>query len=67
MEVEINNTKFVLEADSSLFDALKQAGLNQKNGIAVAVNWEIISKSNWHTHILKQHDKITVITAAQGG
>lgn len=37
------------------------------NGIAVAVNNQIITKSLWETTQLKERDEVTIIQATQGG
>jgi sulfur carrier protein len=36
-------------------------------GIAIAINQVIVPKSNWPHHQLSPKDKITLITATQGG
>ncbi|WP_027138045.1 sulfur carrier protein ThiS [Gaetbulibacter saemankumensis] len=36
-------------------------------GIAVAINQEIISKSNWSKQSLNSGDKVLIIQATQGG
>ncbi len=36
-------------------------------GIAVAVNEEVVSKNNWTERSLKQNDAVLIITATQGG
>jgi len=38
-----------------------------QTGIAIAINEEVISKSNWLTYQLTEYDKILIITATQGG
>lgn len=42
--------------------------INQKeNGIAVAVNNQIITKSNWASTLLIENDEVLIIQATQGG
>ena len=36
-------------------------------GVAVAINGEIISKSDWNTTTLQESDVIEIVTAAAGG
>jgi sulfur carrier protein len=36
-------------------------------GIAIAVNQQIIPKSQWNTHSIKHGDQLTLIKATQGG
>jgi sulfur carrier protein len=37
------------------------------NGIAVAVNGEVVPRSAWETTVLQPGDRVEVLTAAQGG
>lgn len=37
------------------------------DGIAVAVNQEIVPKENWETTVLKNNDNVLIIQATQGG
>jgi len=37
------------------------------DGIAVAINEEVIAKQNWNSSSLKENDAILIITATQGG
>lgn len=56
-------------------EVLKNSNLNQlletlkisSNGIAVAINNQIITKTEWNTTILNENDAITIIQATQGG
>jgi sulfur carrier protein len=36
-------------------------------GVAVAVNGEVVPKSEWSTHSLAAGDRVEILTAAQGG
>lgn len=38
-----------------------------KNGIAVAINSEIIPQNSWETVVLKSNDQLLIIQATQGG
>jgi sulfur carrier protein len=37
------------------------------NGIAVAVNDEVIPRGGWHTTPLRDRDRVEILTAVQGG
>ena len=41
--------------------------MSSTNGIALAVNERVISKSDWEKFELKENDKILLIKATQGG
>ena len=67
MEVIVNNINESLAEGSSLEALLIKQDLKNQKGIAIAVNNEVISKSEWEETILFANDKITVIKATQGG
>lgn len=52
---------------SSLEALLVEKGLLKKNGIALAVNNQVIPRANWTKVVLENNDKILIITATQGG
>jgi sulfur carrier protein len=66
MQVVFNGVN-LQDSPSSLMELMISKELNHKSGIAVAVNHEVIAKSNWEDHILNENDDIIVITAAAGG
>ena len=67
MEVYINQELKTISENSSLFSLLETLDLHEKKGIAIAINNSVIPKSTWNGHQLQSNDKITVITATQGG
>ena len=67
MVVIINNSNINLPTASNLETALLQFGLQNKSGIAVAVNELVIPKNQWESNILNENDKILIITPTQGG
>ena len=50
-----------------LADLLGIKGIADKQGIAVAVNQQVIPRSNWSNYTLNDKDSILVIKATQGG
>ncbi|MDB5021543.1 MAG: thiamine biosynthesis protein ThiS [Pedobacter sp.] len=67
MEITVNQQSHSVSQHCSLQQMLASVFLQQANGIAIAVNQEIISKANWDTYVLQPGDNITVIKATQGG
>jgi sulfur carrier protein len=67
MKIFINNEIQEFEEGISLELVLEQHQLTAKNGIAVAVNEEIIPKTKWEQTRLFEGDKIIVIGAVAGG
>lgn len=67
MVLFVNNEQHVVDSDLSLFDFLSSIQMSEQKGIAIAVNEEVIPKSEWSSESLKDQDKILIIKATQGG
>ena len=64
--VKVNNLSKEISENSSVEQLLQQLS-QPEHGIAVAINQQIISKSNWNKHFLNQGDDVLIIQATQGG
>lgn len=64
--VNVNNTVHTFGPSSSLANLLAQLNISQK-GIAVAVNNQIIPKTEWIRHELAGGENVLIIKATQGG
>jgi sulfur carrier protein len=69
MEIKVNGQPLQLpEGQNGLLDVLQAIGISQtQSGIAIAVNMELVPRSEWLEATLKSGDAIEVITARQGG
>lgn len=68
MELKINNQIKQFQANAISIQALLDIEIPQKqNGIAVAINGNVVPRSNWNSHILQKSDDILIISATQGG
>jgi len=67
VEVSINREKFQLSPSGTLADILSLLQILQTDGIAIAVNEDVIPRNEWDRYTLKAQDKIFVIRATQGG
>jgi len=67
MTVFINNKEHNLTQSKNLLEVLTDVNLISQRGIAVAVNNTVIPKSELEKYQLNENDKITIITATQGG
>lgn len=67
MKVIINNESYDFNEHISLEHAIDILQLEDKTGIALALNEEIIPKSNWQKTILNNEDKLIIIGAVAGG
>ena len=66
MNIRVNNIQKTIPSGSSIEDLLLLLNHTQ-NGIAVAINEEIILKNNWSRSTLNENDTVLLIQATQGG
>ena len=67
MTITVNDEVTSLVEPASLFELLVQLGLADRNGMAVAVNREVVPRHTWRECQLADGDGVTVIEATQGG
>jgi sulfur carrier protein len=67
MTISVNQKEHSYNAPLTLVNLVEQLGKAEKTGIAIAVNNSVIPKNNWAELMLKDQDKVTIITATQGG
>ena len=68
MELFINQQRrFFEEAPASLEEFMQQEAPGKTSGIAVAINNQVVPRSQWATTLLYEQDSILIITATQGG
>ena len=67
MQITINNESYTFDENTSLENAIDILQLEDKTGIALALNEEIIPRSEWNKTILFDEDKIIIIGAVAGG
>jgi sulfur carrier protein len=66
MRVNINGDTDEVPDDATVDDVVTQLGKGRR-GLAVAVNDEVVSRSQWSTTRLAENDRVEILTAAQGG
>lgn len=68
MKIWVNQKEHQCASNSTtLLQLLEELDKATKTGIAVAINNKIITKSAWSNTSIVADDKITIITATQGG
>jgi sulfur carrier protein len=67
MEITVNHQNYSVSDACSVQQMLTAFLQLQAKGIAIAVNQEIVSKSDWQTYLLNPGDQVTIIKATQGG
>jgi sulfur carrier protein len=56
------------DASSTVAALLAHLGVEgSQRGVAVAVNDEVVPRSQWATHVLRGGDRVELIRATQGG
>lgn len=67
MIITINNNQYIFDENTSLENAIDKLKLEETKGIALALNEQIIPRSQWNETILNNEDKIIIIGAVAGG
>ena len=67
MNIIINEKPYSIKNGSTIDEALKEAQIENRFGIAVAVNNVVIPKTMWENAPLYPNDQITIINAIFGG
>lgn len=67
MQITINNHAYTFDEETTLENAVDSLQLEEKKGIALALNEEIIPRSEWNKTTLFDEDKIIIIGAVAGG
>ncbi|MEV4660717.1 sulfur carrier protein ThiS [Micromonospora echinofusca] len=66
MELTVNGAGRNLPGGSTVAD-LVRAVTDQQRGLAVAVNGEVVPRTGWPATLLRDGDRVEVLSAAQGG
>ena len=67
MTVFVNDQPRALVAGTALVDLLRELGLTERKGVAIAINDEVVPRSTWPARPLSDGERILVIQATQGG
>lgn len=68
MTIKLNDSTIQVDQEKqSLLALMKANNLYHESGIAVAINEEILPKTDWEQYLVKDNDNILIITATQGG
>ncbi|MCV7356640.1 sulfur carrier protein ThiS [Mycolicibacterium fluoranthenivorans] len=61
----VNGEEAEVRDEITVEELVRDLGFPEK-GIAVAVDWEVLPRSEWHT-VLADGARVEVVTAVQGG
>ncbi len=65
MKVMVNDEELEVEDDTTVSRLLETLGFPER-GIAVAVNWTVLPRSQWNSAV-PEGARVEVVTAVQGG
>lgn len=66
INIKVNNTTYQFQSTVTLDQIINQLDISV-NGIAVAINQSIITKSHWTSTTPNDGDAVLIIKATQGG
>ncbi|MGV0850634.1 sulfur carrier protein ThiS [Mycolicibacterium phlei] len=66
MRVIVNDEAVEVDSQTTVATLLDKMGFPEK-GIAVALDWAVLPKSEWDTAALADGARVDVVTAVQGG
>lgn len=67
MEITLNGKITDVDDDITIADCLHSLSLSNRTALAVALNGEVVPKSNYTTLTLKQGDTLEIVNAIGGG
>lgn len=67
MTIHVNDQSRTLNDGAQLADLLRELGLAERKGVAIAINDEVVPRSTWPTRALAEGERVLVIQATQGG
>ena len=67
ISVRVNDEPRSLVAGATIGDLVRELGLAERKGVAVAINNAVVPRATWPTHALAEGDRVLVIRATQGG
>lgn len=66
IDITVNSKKHSVQENTSVVTLLEEL-IVSSDGIAIAINQEIISREDWQITTVKNNDTILIIQATQGG
>ncbi len=66
MLIRINNREVEFNGNT-IQDLIREDGLMEKRGIAIAVNDTVVPRNEWNSYEISENDAIIIIRPAQGG
>ena len=65
--IRVNDAPRSFAAGTTLAELVRDLGLADRKGVAIAINNAVVPRATWPTHLLVDGDRVLVIRATQGG
>lgn len=66
MTITVNGQQRTVPDGMTVADIVPEVA-RTPTGVAVAVNEQVVPRSDWATHVLGDRDRVDILTAVQGG
>ena len=66
VEIELNGEPYKVQPGGSLGDLVEQLGVKHQ-AVALAVNRQVVPRSQWGERLLARQDKVDIVRAIGGG
>lgn len=67
MQITVNGNSYKIDKELSVEQILKELQVIQEQGVAVALNYTVLSKAQFGKTYLQDGDKLDIIRATAGG
>jgi sulfur carrier protein len=67
MRIQLNGRATELTPLATVADAVEASGAEARRGVAVAVEGEVVPRSEWDSTLLRDGQHVEVLHAVQGG
>lgn len=67
MKVTVNGQSRQISEGRTVAGVLREIGVSEIKGVAVAVDAEVVPAAQWDVHLIKEGQRIEVLRAVQGG
>jgi thiamine biosynthesis protein ThiS len=67
VSIRVNDEPRAIAAGATIADLVRELGLGERKGVAVAINDAVVARVTWLTRVLGDGDRVLVIRATQGG
>lgn len=67
IEITVNGELLQVDMTTSVSALLHDLGIAENKGVALAINEEVVPKSQWNVRALSPRDQVIIIKATAGG